>query len=363
MKVSQRAIKGHAGLDWKQLLFNLSKEEILGLDIGSSAVKLVQMHKNNGSYTVTAAGVAGIVNGAEDKGERKLNIIRAIRDCVLASGVQTRLAVCGVSGPEVAVRYFKFPQMPPEEIEGAVVLEAAQICPFSVDDGAVDYHLTGSGQGDVNGVLVAATNKLIERKVQLAEGASLGCALMDVDGLALLNCLTECEKGEDSKAAAVLNVGNSCTTLAVMSEEGVPFVRDIAYGGDDVIRQMAAEHNILAEIILNVLSGSEKTKQLRLELGDILSRACQKLGADVADTLRYYATHERSAVVEKILVCGGFALVEGFVELLAGQLSEKVSLWNPFEKMHCETNRECVELLQRNGPALAVAAGLAMRSI
>lgn len=350
-------------LNWKRLLFNLSKEEILGLDIGSSAVKLVQMHKNNGSYTVTAAAAAGIVNGTENKAEHKLNTIRAIRDCVLASGTETRLTVCGLSGSEIAVRYFKFPQIPPEEIEGAVLLEASQICPFSVDDGAVDYHLTGSGQGGVSGVLVAATNKLIEEKVRLAEGASLGCALMDVDGLALLNCLSECEKQEDSKATAILNVGNSCSTLAVMSEEGVPFVRDIAYGGNDVIGKMTAERNVSAETVLGVLTGGEKTKQLRLELSDSLSKACQKLVADVADTLRYYATYEKSTAVEKIFVCGGFALVDGFVDLLAAQLSEKVVLWNPFEKMHCEASRGCVELLQKNGPAMAVAAGLAMRSI
>jgi type IV pilus assembly protein PilM len=364
LKVSQRTIKKFGDLDWKRWLFNLSKEEILGLDIGSSAVKLVQMHRTNGSYTVTAAAMVNIVDGTADKAEHKqINTIRAIRESVLGSGTTTRLAVCGVSGPEAAVRYFKFPQMPPEEIEEAVVLEAAQICPFSVDDGAVDYRLTGRGKGGVSGVLVAATNKLMERKVRLAEGASLGCALMDVDGLALLNCLSECEGGGDSKAKAVLNVGSAYTTLAVMNEEGVPFVRDIAYAGSDIIRQMATEHNVAAEIIVNVLTGSEKTRQLRLELGDSLSRACRKLVADVTDTLRYYATHEKSAAVKEIFVCGGFALVEGFVELLAGQLSEKVTLWNPFEKMRCEAGRECVELLQKSGPAMAVAAGLAMRSV
>jgi len=364
LKVGQRTIRGHSGFDWKRWLFNLSKEEILGLDIGSSAVKLVQMHRTNGSYTVTAAAMVNIVDGTADKGEHKqINAIRAIRESVLASGTAIRLAVCGVSGPEVAVRYFKFPQMPPEEVEEAVTLEAGQICPFSIEDGAVDYRLTGSEKGGVSGVLVAATNRLIERKVQLAGGASLGCALMDIDGLALLNCLSECEKDGDGKAKAVLNIGGFYTTLAVMNEEGVPFVRDIAYAGSNIIRQIAAEHKVPAEIIVSVLTGSEKTRQLRLELGDNLSRACRKLIADVTDTLRYYATHEKSAAVEEIFVCGGFALVEGFVELLAEQLSEKVTLWNPFEKMRCEAGIECVELLQKSGPAMAVAAGLAMRSV
>ena len=85
--------------------------------------------------------------------------------------------------------------------------------------------------------------------------------------------------------------------------------------------------------------------------------------AEVTDTLRYHGTQEKSAAVEKLLVCGGFALAKGFVEALGNQLSPAVELWNPFDKIRCQTTKSCEAIIHNNGPALAVAAGLAMRSI
>jgi Tfp pilus assembly PilM family ATPase len=81
------------------------------------------------------------------------------------------------------------------------------------------------------------------------------------------------------------------------------------------------------------------------------------------ETLRYYAAQPESNFVEKIFVCGGFAAVKGFVELLDKRLPAKVVLWNPFEKISCVGGRSCEKTLKEDGPAMAVAAGLAMRSI
>ena len=100
-----------------------------------------------------------------------------------------------------------------------------------------------------------------------------------------------------------------------------------------------------------------------ITLGASLEKACQKLIADVTETLRYYTAQEKSAIVERIFVCSDFARVKGFVELLDSRLPAKASVWNPFDKIRCDAGRPCEALLQKNGPALAVAAGLAMREI
>jgi len=349
-------------LDWKRT-FKLELEErrVLALDIGSSAVKIVQLHKYNGGHAVTGAGVAEIAPSKNNNDQREINTTRAIRECLESTGIRTRMAVCGVSGPEVAVRYFKFPSLPPEEIEGAVLLEAAQVCPFNVEDGAVDYQLIPYDENNVTGILVAATKKLIKSKLQRAKNASLDCVLMDIEGLALLNFLNEYEKRKAGRTTAVLNVGSSFMTVAIMSDNGLPFVRDMAYAGDGIIEEIATENNASPEAIKKILSGDSGGAQL--ELGDSLERACEKLIVDVTETLRYYAAQERSAIVEKIFVCGGFALVRGFVELLDKELDATTVLWNPFDKMRCDAGRGCKDMLAKTGPAMAVAAGLAMRSI
>ena len=369
------SVEGLIGLDWKRLL-RLNQDEVLGLDIGSSVVKIIQLRKDDAGYAVTAAGIADIAASGEDDNRTEIDTVRAIRECFESTGIQTRMAVCSVCGPEVAVRYFKFPSLPPEEMEGAMLLEASQVCPFNVDDGSIDYQLIPNGENDVSGVLVAATTKLVKRKSQFAKSASLNNVLMDVDGLALLNCFRAYERLEAGRAAAILNVGSSYTNLAIMSDNNLPFIRDMAYAGDDITEQIASERNVSTETVRKLLSrrpdsrretrgqaGCENPTEAEPELGESLARACQKLIVDVTETLRYYEAQEKSAIVEKIFVCGGFALVKGFVELLDNQLPVKASVWNPFEKIRCEAGGHCEDILAKKGPAMAVAAGLAMRSI
>jgi type IV pilus assembly protein PilM len=352
-------------LDWK-LSLDLGQNEVAGLDIGSSTVKLVQLRKDYTGYAVTAAGIANIAWSGDDSNIKRINTVRAIRECLGLAGIRTKFAVCGISGPEVAVRDFRFPLLPQEEIEGAILLEAAQVCPFNTEDSAVDWQSIPDGGGGIAGILVAATNSLIRRKVQLAKEASLNCVLVDVDGLALLNCFSELEKTEPGQTVAVLNIGSSYTTLAIMGDNRWPFIRDITYTGDDIVEQIAAENNMSADAVKKILFADSMEAQTKLH--DSLEKACKKLIVDVTETSRYYKTQEKTAAFEKLFVCGGFALVKGFVELLSSQLPVKALLWNPFDKIRCDVGRSHRAVLQRNilaknGPAMVVACGLGMRSI
>lgn len=350
-------------MDWKRLL-KLDQNEVMGLDIGSSAVKIVQLRKKDDGYVVTAAGMTEMADDNEENNDRKaMNTLRAVGNCLESTGIQTRLAVCSVCGPEVAVRDFKFPVLPPEEIEGAVMLEASQVCPFNVNDGSVDYQLIPDQENNITGVLVAATNELIRTKRKLARSASLDSVLMDVDGLALLNCFNEYDKSEQSQTTAILNVGSSYTNLVIMGENGLPFVRDMTCAGNDIVEQIADDRNVSKQAVRTSLFGSDASGQSELEMSDSLAKACEKLITNVTETLRYYTAQEKVSVVEKIFVCGGFALAKGFVEILDARLTASAVLWNPFDKIPCHTAKNCRDLLQEKGPAMAVATGLAMRSI
>jgi len=298
--------------------------------------------------------------------DKDKSAITAIKQCIDSTGIQTRYAVCGVSGPEVAVRPFKFPALPLEELEGAVRLEAAQVCPFNVDDAAVDYQLMSDPEdtASVSGIFVAATNKLIKRKRQLVASALLDCVMIDVDSLAILNCFMECEKPQlQRNTVAILNVGCSSTTLTIMGDSSRPFIREMQYAGNDIITDIAQEHNLSPEAVAKALHCSDGSSQELPKFDDSLVKVCRKLAASVTETLRYYTAQEKAAAVHEIFVCGGFSLATGFIEALGGQLSAKAVLWNPFEKMHCQAGEQCRQNLEKNGPAMAVAAGLAMRSL
>lgn len=351
-------------MNWKRSI-NLVKDEILGLDIGSSAVKLVALKKDDAGYSVAAIGMREIAASEDDYNQHRINTVKAIRECLEQAKIKTKMAVCGVSGSEVAVRDFEFAPLSAEDIEAAVLLEASQVCPFNAADSAVGYHLIPNGDGKTRGVLVAAMNTLVTNKVQLAKEARLNCVLMDVDGLALLNCFNGLanghEKSETNRTVAILNVGGTHTTLAIMDNDGWPFIRDMTYAGNDIVAQIAAGNNTSKETVRGILSGDSAADEAGFS--DSLEKACHKLIADVGETLRYYTAQSASSNVEKLFVCGGFALAGGFVELLNRRLGVEAVLWNPFDKIGRNANPQYEDIYTRTGPAMAVAAGLAMRTI
>jgi type IV pilus assembly protein PilM len=350
---------------WKRML-GFSQDDVLGLDIGSSSVRMVQLMKNDDGYAVVAACVSDIKQNDGDIAVKEEDIVQAVQRCVASAQKHGRWAVCSVSGPEVAVRPFKFPPLQPEELDGAVRLEASQVCPFNVDDGVVDYQIVPSSEADnaAIGVLVAAPNDVIHRKVRITKKAALDCVLMDVDGLALLNCLIESKNSDTNiSTSAVLHIGASCTTLAVMNETGLPFVRTVPYAGNDIVAQIAKENNVRPEVVRNEIYGCASPTIPVQNLQNSMEKACIKLVNDIAETLRYHSTQEKSSPVEQLMVCGTFGMVKGFVDILSKQLSMKAVLWNPFDTMKCSVDRQCLDVIQSKGPAMVVAAGLAMRSV
>ena len=349
-------------VDWKRTL-HFGKGTVLGLDIGSSAVKMVVLEQGKSGYSVTDAGIARIAKADPGNGDRRTHAMNAIRECFLQIQTKVKYAVCGVSGQDVAVRDFEFAPLLGDEIAAAVSLEASQVCPFNVRDIAVDYQVIPNEDAKTKGVLVAATNTIVTDKMQLVGDVGLKCVLMDVDGLALLNChngLANGTKDPAGPSAAILNVGASHTTLAIMDHNGWPFIRDMSQAGDDIIMQIAALHDTSTETVKGILFNEAPAGELNLR--DSLEKICQKLITDIAGTLRYYTAQAKSADVEKVLVCGGFALAKGFVDLLNDHLGIEAILWNPFKHMRIEANRQCEEICAKTGPAMAVAAGLAMRT-
>jgi type IV pilus assembly protein PilM len=356
--------EGLMNVGWKRT-HRFGKGTILGLDIGSSAVKMVVLEKGKSGYSVADAGIARIAKADQDTGDRRAHTISAIRECFLQIQTKVKHAVCGVSGQDVAVRDFEFAPLLDDEIAAAVSLEASQVCPFNVTDIAVDYQIIPNNEdAKSQGVLVAATNTIVKDKMQLVADVGLKCVLMDVDGLALLNChnglVDGTSKNPIGQSAAILNVGASHTTLAIMDHNGWPFIRDMSQAGDDIIMQLAALNDTSTETVQDILFNNAPTGELNLHAS--LEKICQKVITDITGTLRYYTAQAKSTDVEKILVCGGFALAKGFVDLLNDQLGIEVSLWNPLDRIHIKANRRCEEICATTGPAMAVAAGLAMRT-
>ncbi|MBN1360401.1 MAG: pilus assembly protein PilM [Sedimentisphaerales bacterium] len=393
----------------------LMQRPLVGLDIDLSSVRMVRLRRRNEEYVIAGAAVVLVAPWGDDPDLHRVHTIEAVRACFAALGPGKKLAVCGLRGPEVVVRGFEFPTLPPEETQGAVELETAQMCPFSMDDGALDHQVTSDRDGKTRGFWVAANRHLIEDRIQLVRDAGLQCVLMDVDGLALLNCLSISDFGlttadscaDDDPQYAIgdpqsasgpppqpvlLDVGDAHASIAVIDQAGRPFVRDLCCGGHEIVREIAREMRATTEEVRDALlsqreAGLVKCESVesRLEAGGCrpkaptasslrsaalpstlqtcLERACGRLVEDVVTTLRYYAAQNRSVRIARMLVCGSFAEAQGFIELLAAKLPIEVTLWNPVGQMARQVQAPGEELLNQAGTALTVAVGLAMRTI
>jgi type IV pilus assembly protein PilM len=378
------------------LMLHWRRKNVVGLDIGTSAVRMVQLRRDAAGYIVVRAVVADIAPWGDDPSVRDLHVIQAIRQGLADSGIRVRDVVCGLCGPEIVVRGFEFPPLTPEEITGAVELEVSQICPLAAEESTLDYQVTSNDEKATLGFWVAATHGLIENTRQLVSRAGLHCALVDGVGLALLNLLALQRRGpkvEEAEAAtlssspsslsqdAVLNLGDSCDTMAVADSAGRPFVRDI--GG-----------SVLAQDRQVALAGrgsthGEGSPMPRFSPGrpsfsaedgwaarsDYRSATNDSLVEDIATTLRYYAVQNGSTRVERLLVCGGADLTEDFLEMLRLRLNIDVARWNPltdpsfrmangkpWDAGDTEPSAGVCDP-QQYGPSLAVAAGLALRHI
>jgi type IV pilus assembly protein PilM len=358
-------------LDKLKEWFVLGNNMVVGLDVGTSSIRMAHMVRNGQSFEVAAVASEDIVSEPhEDELMHKSHTTAAIRRCHKKLGVKTKYMVCGVSGPEVAARSFSLPAVPPDKLEVAVVAEAADVCPFNVRQNCFDYQLavpvgrkSEPASNTHSGILVAATNVIVNDRKHVVESAGLQCALMDVNGLAMVNLFDECETAPVGRTVVLLNVGASSVNMVITGESTLPFVRDSSHGANAIISQIAKEKNLSQEVVRSVLTGTVREGQDAETVAQGLRSGCARLAKDISETLRYHMTQERSAPVDTVYICGGFSLANGFVETMGSLLNLQGKLWNPFKKLRHAVNAKGLEILEDRGPAFVVAAGLGMRSI
>jgi type IV pilus assembly protein PilM len=338
---------------------------VVGLDVGFTTVKMIQLSRNGG-YTVTGGAIVNIEAPAgAEAAAREAATAAAIARCHKALGARTRYTVCGVSGPEVAARSFSFAEVAPERLEAAVLAEAADVCPFNVRQGRFDYQVVplAAGEKTTCGIMVAATNAVVEARRIVVEKAGLRCVLMDVEGLAIINLFNQIETIKPGRTLALLNVAGNSAVMAILGESGLPFIRDFNHGGDVIVSQIAEERGLTPEMVRSALTGKADNDDLKHLVAEGMKNACNRIVKDISETLRYHMTQEKGAAPEVLYVCGGFSQAEGFVSTLSSQLNLEGRKWNPFEKMKIAENARGRELILANGPAFVVAAGLAMRRL
>jgi len=354
-------------------ILNRQKIELAGLDIGSSAVKLVRLNKTAHGYALVATATESIVPCPDDKKQHRQNCVDAIKTCLQKAGLKNGNIVCGISGPEVVVRGFTFPPLPDQAVEQAVQMEAQQVCPLDMKHSVLDFQLIETAQTvsvtnsekvtPRQGVMTVGTENVIREQTDLLTQAEAKAVMVDVNALALLNCLNELELPNAQETVAVIDIGNALTNVIIYGVDGLPFVRDINIAGTHIIQEISRQTELSEDQIRQTFTQRQSPDQLDGNLLLALNNAIGPLVNAINETLRFYSFQEKTSGVDRILLCGGFALIDEFVEFLTDAVSTPVALLNPFSTILCNPNVSENEMLKKDGPAFAVAAGLAMRTL
>jgi type IV pilus assembly protein PilM len=354
-------------------LFNREKIELAGLDIGSSVVKLVRLNKTEAGYTLANAAIEPITPRSDDQEQRRQNCVDAIRACLRKTGLNNGNVVCGISGPEVVVRGFTFPPLPDQAVEQAVRMEAQQVCPLDMKHSVLDFQLIEtapavSAGGAANatprqGVMTVGTESVIRKQTELLTEAGAKPIMVDVDALALLNCLNELGLSGSQETLAVIDIGHTLTNVVVYGLDGLPFVRDINIAGTHIMQDISRQTELSEDQVRQAFMQAPSSETLDGNLLLALTNAIQPLVSAINETLRFYSFQEKKSGVDRILLCGGLSLIDAFVEFMTDAVSVPVDLLNPFSIIQPDPEAGGSQSLVDEGPAFAVAAGLAMRTL
>jgi type IV pilus assembly protein PilM len=335
-------------------LFKLDQRRLTGLDIGSSSVKLVEFSGVAPHLELERIALASIVEDDPDS-----TCERAISMILDSNTLECRRVATSVSGPTVAVRSLRFPNMAPDEIAGAVRYEGSQVIAFDIDDCYVDYSILASedGNADTMDVLfVAAGKKMVDSKTRMIEAAGLEPRFVGVDMLVLLEALLR--RRDLPETVALVDVGSTCTGIGITRGGDQPFVRDLDIAGHTYTEAISAELGI-------PIQEAETAKVAESRRSSAVERIIQgvtgQLVGELKRSLVYYQTRGHGSKIEKILLCGGSARVPGLLETVKDALGMPVELWSPISDVKVDGGRFDLPSVEQLAPIVALAAALAMK--
>jgi type IV pilus assembly protein PilM len=347
-------------------MFLTSKKKIVtGIHVGDDTVRVVQLVHQKDLPPVVSCSALSPVQGYFDAAERVRNTVQGIETCKNSIGRRfdrSNFNISCLSWPDIMVTTFNLPESEQEELEQSLLLEIEQVCPFDLSTSVIDYQLIENDAGEAvvtdgnyGGVMAVAPQHIIQEHYAILRKAGLKYTIIDADCMALLNCCNIMAAAPDT---ALLNIDMSHTIVAIPSDKGVPFVRNIDYGGKNIINSVVRAKGLQKEDFAGTLRSSQAN--LSTDLLNVLNKSCSSLTKSISRTLQFCVAENQDCRINEVLLTGELSLMPIIVEILNEQLDWPVRVWNPFENLETK-NTIGHDLLDKTGSAFAIAAGLAAR--
>ena len=348
------------------MAFFKKRKPLVGLDIGSSSVKAVELTKSKKGYQITGFAYEGlgpdaVVDGAIMDAPA---VADSIKKTFVAGKFKLKGVATGVSGHSVIVKRVVVPAATPDEVDASIQLDAEQYIPFDLAEVNLDYQVVGPGltsteEPGMEVVLVAAKKDKIQNHTNVISLAGRNPEVVDIDAFALQNVFEANYTVDPNAVTALLNIGASLMNINI-TKGGMPlFIRDVSVGGNqytDILqKELQLNFQEAEDLKLGKAGGSEAEM-----VQPLLESITDMLVMEVQKTFDFFRETYPNETISQVLVSGGTSHMLGLADKIQETFAYPTELLNPFKSISMGPKVDAAKVTSL-GPALAVAVGLALR--
>ena len=349
-------------------LFKRTKPPIIGLDISSTAVKLLELSRSGSRYRVESYAVEPLPpNSVVEKNITDVDAVgEAIRRAVKRSGTRNRHAAVAIAGSSTITKTIQMPAgLSDEDMEAQIDLEADQYVPYPLEEVNLDFEVIGPSEKNpdtVDVLLAACRSENVELRSAAVETGGLTAQIMDVESFASENAfamLTDQMPDQGvEKTIAIIDIGATMTTLNVMHDLKSVYTRDTVFGGKQLTEEIMRRYGLSYEE-----AGMAKRQGGLPEnyLTDVLEPFKEAMTQQASRSLQFFYSSSPHSKVDYIVLAGGSASIPGMDEMIQEKLGVETTIANPFASMSLSAKVK-PQALSNDAPALLIACGLALRS-
>ena len=342
------------------------KKETVGLDIGSSSVKAVQLMPVRGGHQLVRLGIAPlhpetIVDGViMDSG----TVISAIQQIFTENQIKSKDVVVAVSGHSVIVKKIKVGRMKLEELEEQIPFEAEQYVPYAIEDVNLDFQIlesTSPGANEMDVLLVAVKKDIINDYLSIISTAGLKAVVVDVDAFALQNAFEIASEAEKDQVVGLVNLGAAVMNINILQGGLSEFTRDSALGGTRYTESIQKMLGLSYEQAESLKLGGEVDGRTYEDARPAIEMVNTEVAGEIRRSFDFFRSSSHSDTIHRVMLSGGCARLPGLVEYLSENLEIPCEVANPLRNIKADPKMFDPEYLEVIAPQLAVSVGLALR--
>jgi type IV pilus assembly protein PilM len=346
----------------------LKKNELVGLDIGTSSVKAIQLKRAGRGFELIHLGIAAIppetiVDGVIMDADAVASTINQI---FAENAIKTKEVAVAVSGHSVIVKKIRMTQMKEEELRESIQWEAEQYIPFAIEDVNIDFQIIGpaaAGSQEMDIMLVAVKKDIVNDYQAIISSAGLHTAVVDVDAFALENAYTIAYEIKRDELVALVNLGAAVMTINILKNGVSAFTRDSVFGGSRYTEAIQKGLGLSYDQAEKLKMGQEVEARTFADAKPMIAEVNNELVGEIRRSFDFFRSSSQDEQIHKLVLSGGSALLPGVLEFLSQGLEIPGEIANPLRNIKADPKKFDPEYLEFIAPQTAISVGLAVRQV